>query len=70
MKRAWRIRREVLAAPDGQRRWDRAYQELLSWACPGSTAALAGERAGKEGVDAGRDLRTGVDAAAGTGADD
>ena len=72
MKREWRIRRELLAAPDGQRRWDRAYQELLAWTCPDGVAPtmVTGERAGKERDDAGRDLCAGVDATPGAGADD
>jgi hypothetical protein len=32
MKRAWHILRTTVAHPDGQRRWDRAYQLLLRWA--------------------------------------
>src|SRR3970040_507439 len=31
MKRQWRIRRTLKPDPDGQRRWDRAYQHLLRW---------------------------------------
>ena len=31
MKRQWRVRRQTCALPDGQRRWDRAYQTLLAW---------------------------------------
>ena len=31
MKRAWRVRRTVQQLPDGQHRWDRAYQLLLRW---------------------------------------
>jgi hypothetical protein len=31
MKRQWRTRRQVTPYPDGQRRWDRAYQLLLEW---------------------------------------
>jgi hypothetical protein len=31
MKRQRRIRRELVESPDGQRRWDRAYQCLLRW---------------------------------------
>ena len=30
--RTWQIRRELVGCPDGQRRWDRAYQLLLHWA--------------------------------------
>ncbi len=34
MKRQWQIQRTLLAAADGQRRWDRAYQHLLGWTAP------------------------------------
>lgn len=71
MKRHWRTRRELLATPDGARRWDRAYQELLLWTRPAVAPPLpVGGRVGKERADACRDLRAGVDAAAGAGADD
>ena len=72
MKRDWHIRRELLATPDGQRRWDRAYQDLLTWARPDVVGLRpgSGARAGKERDDAGGDLRAGVDAAAGAGAND
>ena len=32
MNRTWQIQRDTVADPDGQRRWDRAYQLLLRWA--------------------------------------
>ena len=32
MNRTWQVHRETVAHPDGQRRWDRAYQLLLRWA--------------------------------------
>ena len=32
MKHQWRVRRELKVVPDGQRRWDQAYQHLLRWA--------------------------------------
>jgi hypothetical protein len=72
MKRARRMRRELLATPDGQRRWDRAYQALLTWTGPDGAAPTraVGEHVGKERDDAGRDRRTGVHAAAGASADD
>jgi hypothetical protein len=31
MRRQWIVRRTTQQEPDGQRRWDRAYQEMLSW---------------------------------------
>ena len=72
MRRHWRIRREVRATPDGDRRWDRAYQELLTWTRPGVAAAtiLVSEREAREVAHARSDLRTGLDAAAGAGTDD
>jgi hypothetical protein len=27
----WRVRRQTTNSPDGQQRWDRAYQLLLRW---------------------------------------
>jgi len=32
MKRQWKIQREVKEYPDGQNRWDRAYQLVLEMA--------------------------------------
>ena len=32
MNRTWQVHREIVVHPDGQRRWDRAYQLLLRWA--------------------------------------
>lgn len=32
MNRNWQVHRDTFAHPDGQRRWDRAYQLLLRWA--------------------------------------
>jgi hypothetical protein len=31
MNRTWHVHRETVTHPDGQRRWDRAYQLLLRW---------------------------------------
>jgi len=31
MNRIWQVHRETVTHPDGQRRWDRAYQLLLRW---------------------------------------
>jgi hypothetical protein len=35
MNRTWQVHRDTVARPDGQRRWDRAYQLLLRWADEG-----------------------------------
>jgi hypothetical protein len=34
MERQWQKRRRLVARPDGQRRWDRAFQALLQWSVP------------------------------------
>lgn len=31
MNHHWRVRRQTTSSPDGQQRWDRAYQLLLRW---------------------------------------
>jgi hypothetical protein len=36
MRRQWIVRRTRQPEPDGQRRWDRAYPELLTWTRAGS----------------------------------
>jgi len=43
MKRQWRTRRQTLPQPDGQRRWDRAYQLLLEWTTPCETASATSD---------------------------
>jgi len=32
MKRQWTVHRQFKPYPDGEQRWDRAYQYLLQWA--------------------------------------
>jgi hypothetical protein len=31
MYHQWRVRRQTINSPDGQQRWDRAYQLLVQW---------------------------------------
>ena len=76
MKRQWQLRRELVATPAGQQRWDRAYQVLLHWAMPATVGPRPapdmvglGQREEEVG-DGYRDLCTGVDPAAGARADD
>ncbi len=71
MKRQWRIRRDLLATPDGHQRWDRAYQHLLHWtaARPASRVPSASDQQRVEVEDEDSDLRAGIDAAPGTGTD-
>ena len=72
MDRQWRVQRQVLAVPDGQRRWDQAYLRLLSWAAAAAPppATVVSDQQRWEVHDARRDLCAGIDAAPGTGADD
>lgn len=44
MKRRWCLRRQTCALPDGQRRWDRAYQAILAWAATGEGDGRAKQR--------------------------
>ena len=39
MKSKWSVSRSTLARPDGQRRWDYAYQFLVRWAIEQETAS-------------------------------
>ena len=34
MKRTWTLHRQRQAVPDADRRWDRAYQQVLAWSHP------------------------------------
>src|SRR4051812_19084019 len=42
MRRQWIVRRTMQQDPDGQRRWDRAYQELLAWTSVGPADEVPG----------------------------
>jgi hypothetical protein len=67
MKRQWTVHRQFKACPDGEQRWDRAYQYLLKWAMtaqPAVPAKLLSNPATLQEVDhAGSDLRTSIHAA-------
>ena len=69
MKRQWRVRRQLMAVPDGQRRWDRAYQLLAEWTPP-VAPAMPGAVPMKEVTHAPSDLPARVDQPAGAGPDD
>ena len=62
MRHDWRVTRRLEPHPDGQRRWDRAYQLLLEWAATGPTPGqpLASDPASSihtsEDIDENRDL--------------
>lgn len=43
MKRHWRIHRQLLPYPDGQRRWDPASQRLLEWTDAGETRLVSAD---------------------------
>jgi hypothetical protein len=42
MRRTFEVRRETSEQPDGQTRWDRAYQLVLGWAATPATAEQEG----------------------------
>ena len=43
MRRHWQVRRQMLPATDGARRWDRAYMLILGWKASGNQSALRGK---------------------------
>ena len=59
-QRRWQVRRQVQAKPDGQRRWDRAYQLLLNW-------TLTTTMATREAEDERGDVCAGIESAPGAG---
>jgi hypothetical protein len=73
MKRQGTVRRQFQACPDGEQRWDRAYQFLLKWAMtaqPAVSAKLLSNPATLQEVDhAGSDLRPSIHAASGSTTD-
>lgn len=62
MKRHWQVSRAEQPCPDGQRRWDRAYQLLLDWAA-GPPAEPSRPSPLTEITDASRRLRPRLDPA-------
>ena len=71
MKRHWQIRRRGTATLDGQRRWDRAYQQLLQWTARDlaelPSAVAPNLPPAEEVKDASSDLHADFDVAAGRG---
>src|SRR4051794_26518006 len=71
MRCQWIVRRTMQPAPGGQRRWDRAYQEVLAW-MKGPADEPVGASRGPGAREAGHEggaLRSCVDAAPGAGPD-
>jgi hypothetical protein len=64
MKHSWQVTRATAPHPDGDRRWDRAYQLLLEWSA-GDPAGPNPTSPPPETTDASRDLRPRIDPAAG-----
>ena len=72
MEQRWTVQRSMIERPDGQQRWDRAYQCILRWT--NEVASESGENLSlsiqqKEKKDEGRYLRSCLDAAPTTSAD-
>jgi hypothetical protein len=70
MKRQWRTRREVTKRPDGQERWDQAYQSILRWSLLEAERTFDPSANGKEDYHAGSGIRAGLDLQAGQAPDD
>ncbi len=71
MRRNWTVQRAGQAHPDGPRRWDRAYQRLLTAAPPQPTTPEPGvprHPSQPEVAHEGGTVRAGVDRAASAGA--
>src|SRR3954465_6277376 len=71
MRCQWIVRRTMQPAPGGQRRWDRAYQEVLAW-MEGPADEPVGVARGPGAREAGHEggaLRSWFDAAPGAGPD-
>jgi hypothetical protein len=69
MRCQWMVRRTMQPAPEGQRRWDRAYQEVLTWREERTDKAVGvarGPGARGDGHEGGP-LCPGIDAASGAG---
>ena len=62
MKREWNVQRSCVGQPDGQYRWDLAYQCLLKWAKQSSPTQEVQNESGT--------LRSGFDSASTTQPDD
>jgi hypothetical protein len=70
MKRQWHVRREVMERPDAQRRWDRAYQNLLQWTLATERrAAVLQPKHTEEVYHAASSLHPGLDLSAGSASD-
>ena len=67
MRCQWIVCRTMQPDPGGQRRWDRAYQEVLTWTT-GQTVVPAGAPRGPDAPEAGHEggaLCSRIDAAPG-----
>ena len=65
MKRRWRVRREAVERPDGQGRWEQAYQAILLWSLENEQEAHAPGANGKEKYHESGGIRSGFDLSAG-----
>jgi hypothetical protein len=66
MRRTWRVGRGLVGVPDGQARWDRAYQLVLV----GEESSSAGSRNREGELDASSVLCARLDGSAAAGPDD
>lgn len=69
--RQWKITRQLVPHPDAQRRWDQAYQSLLSWtSTPVQSAMTEPEQTNQEEAHADCRLRSGFHPKPSSGSDD
>ncbi len=62
--RQWKSTRQFLERPDAQRRWDQAYQCLMSWTlCPTPSPVAEVAQAAQEESDENSRLRSRLDPA-------
>ena len=66
MTRTWTVCRQYSPRPDGERRWDQAYQLLVRWAGQGGLSGLT--LIVEEVPDAGGGVCAGIDDPPGSGA--
>ena len=70
MKTPWHVRRGTVAQPDGERRWDEAYQFLLRWTMEHEAGTRPAPSHLQEDTHGSRSVRPCLDTSSATAADD
>jgi len=69
MNSRWIAKRTFVPQPDGQRRWDYAYQYLVYWTCGQEATQLSSSMSYQEVSDGDRLVCPGLDQPSATGSD-